>query len=120
MLKEYSVVNFIVEGYMKMCSCSKVLVVNEFDHICNEIKFLLEEQGFDVCCLSNVNMILDHVREQQIDFIITDSLEPTIDGIDLIVKIKQFNPNIKFITINNTNQNKNENLLQRVGRFVPH
>src|SRR5918993_3782436 len=74
-----------------------ILVVDDYKDISYMVKFLLQKNGFDVYEFNDPMLALDYFKKNAKKFglIITDVMMPGMNGIELLVKIKEISPNIK-------------------------
>ncbi|MBI4394781.1 MAG: sigma-54-dependent Fis family transcriptional regulator [Candidatus Omnitrophica bacterium] len=76
-----------------------IFVIDDEPHILTMIKEALEEEGYQVSCYQNPLEGLEEARRRNPDLIIADLLMPELNGLELIHKIKTFNPEINVLVI---------------------
>ncbi len=77
----------------------RILVVDDETKICYLIEELLKQEGFLVdVCFSSIKA-LEIMKETAYQMLITDLKMPGIDGLELIRKCKEYNPEIKTIMV---------------------
>ncbi|NLL04508.1 MAG: response regulator transcription factor [Clostridiaceae bacterium] len=75
-----------------------IYVVEDEKHIQELISFNLIENGYDVKCFDNGEVMLDECKEQKPDLFILDIMLPGIDGLEICRRIKE-NSDYKKIPI---------------------
>jgi CheY-like chemotaxis protein len=78
---------------------AKVLLVDDNRNGLIVRKSLLEEAGFSVQTASNGEEALGLFTASQIDVVITDYRMPRMSGSELIVRIRQHNPEMRIILL---------------------
>jgi YesN/AraC family two-component response regulator len=76
-----------------------ILLVDDEESFLNGMKSLLEIQGYTVFTAMNGIEGINILEQTPIDLVITDILMPEMDGIELILKLKNKYPEIKIISI---------------------
>ena len=77
----------------------RILVVDDEPKICYLIEELLKQEGFLVdVCFSSIKA-LEIIKKGSYQMLITDLKMPGIDGLELIRKSKEHNPEIKTIMV---------------------
>jgi CheY-like chemotaxis protein len=74
-----------------------ILVVDDYEDISYVVKTLLQKHGFEVHEFNDPLLALDYFKENAKKFalIITDVMMPGMNGIELLVKIKEISPDVK-------------------------
>lgn len=75
----------------------KVLIVDDDPTFCLMLRSYLGNKGFEVKEVFSAGSALKAAAEQQFDIILTDLRLPDFDGIELIDKLKDINPNVPAI-----------------------
>ncbi len=78
---------------------STIFVIDDEPHIRAVVKEALEGEGYQVFCYQNPLEGLDEASRKNPDLIIADLLMPEMNGLELIHKIKAFNPDINVLVI---------------------
>jgi len=68
---------------------SKILVVDDEEHIRELIRFYLDKEGFSVVEAENGEKALDILENEYIDLAIIDIMMPVMNGFDLVEEMKQ-------------------------------
>ena len=78
-----------------------ILIVDDHDDIVNLIKIVLQRDGFNAHEFTNPFLALDYFKTDPKKFAlaITDFRMPGMNGIELLVKIKEVCPNIKTFIV---------------------
>ncbi|MEM9855920.1 MAG: response regulator [Bacteroidota bacterium] len=66
----------------------KILVIDDTLHLLDEVRDILEMEGFEVATAPNAIKGLGLIQTYQPDLIITDLHMPELNGFDLIKKVK--------------------------------
>jgi two-component system response regulator HydG len=75
----------------------KVLIVDDDATFCLMLRSYLGNKGFEVKEVFSAGSALKAAAEQQFDIILTDLRLPDFDGIELIDRLKEINPNVPAI-----------------------
>ncbi len=67
----------------------KILIVDDEEHICELIKFNLENNGYKCICALNGIDGLEKVKEEKPDLVLLDLMLPGMDGYDVCKEIKK-------------------------------
>jgi YesN/AraC family two-component response regulator len=76
-----------------------ILLVDDEESFLNGMKSLLELQGYTVFTAMNGIEGINILEQTPVDIVITDILMPEMDGIELILRLKNKYPEIKIISI---------------------
>lgn len=93
----------------------RVLVIDDEDHILNYIKYTLEKEGCIITKALNGKIALDLLDTEDFDMVITDIAMPEKDGIDIIIELRQTNPDIAIVAMSGVSAN--EKLLKLATNF---
>lgn len=77
----------------------KILVVDDEERICDAVKRTLERSGYQVDTRMSALDALAAIRKSAPDMVICDIRMPDMDGISLLEKIKEHDPNILVLII---------------------
>ncbi|MEI6889348.1 MAG: response regulator [Bacteroidales bacterium] len=78
---------------------TRILFVDDDLSLAEEMKFLLEETGFEVTTANDGEEAFRIAREKEFDIVITDILLIKSHGADVILHMRQFHPSVKILTI---------------------
>lgn len=78
---------------------SKILIIDDDQDICALLSRYLTKKGYDTASAGTAKTGLEQLKEQQFDLVVCDFKLPDADGLDLIKKIKESQPNIQIILI---------------------
>lgn len=78
---------------------AKILIVDDQRSIRNTIKELLEMESHSTLTVGDAMEALEIIEREKIDMVISDIKMPTMDGIELLSKIKATHPDIAVIMI---------------------
>lgn len=69
-------------------SAIKILIADDEPYITRVLKLVLQQEGYEVLCVSNGKQALDTYRDQQPDFVVTDVKMPHMSGRELVAAIR--------------------------------
>ncbi|MEW6419902.1 MAG: response regulator [Nitrospirota bacterium] len=75
----------------------KVLIVDDNEHIRKLLSDFFSFSGYEVIMASNGKEALDILKDKACNLLITDLNMPEMDGIELVVKIRNFNISLPII-----------------------
>jgi CheY-like chemotaxis protein/anti-sigma regulatory factor (Ser/Thr protein kinase) len=78
---------------------ARVLVVEDSPTQASEIRFLLEDAGFDVSLAADGIAALSSLREGLPDLIVTDLQMPRMDGLALVESVRSGHPSVPVVLI---------------------
>ena len=71
-----------------------ILIIDDEEMVTTSLRSFLElETDYEVVTFTSPKEALEYVREHPIDLVVSDYLMPDIDGISLLLQIKQLRPN---------------------------
>lgn len=77
----------------------KILIVDDEPHMQLLVSSMLEPLGHELRTAENGRVALELLGSGGIDLVITDMVMPEKNGIDLILEIRQINPNVKILAM---------------------
>ncbi|MEO0094298.1 MAG: sigma-54 dependent transcriptional regulator [candidate division WOR-3 bacterium] len=77
----------------------RILIIDDETKICEILKDILENEGYIADFATNGTDGLRKIQKDQIDLVLLDVKLPDIDGLTLLKKIKDFDPDISVIMI---------------------
>lgn len=96
----------------------RILVVDDERSMCDFLSILLTDQGYSVQATQNPKSALALIESgEDIDLVITDLKMPEMDGLDLLLAIKKYNPDIIVIMITAFSTTENAVLAMKRGAF---
>ena len=96
----------------------RILVVDDERSMCDFLTILLMDQGYSVQSTQNPKSALALIESgEEIDLVITDLKMPEMDGLDLLLAIKKYNPDIMVIMITAYSTTENAVLAMKRGAF---
>ena len=80
----------------------KILIIDDDPGVLSSLSLFLEDGGYEVIKADDGNIGLDLFRNQQPDVIILDLRMPKTDGLDVLQKVTQKNPDLPVIVLSGT------------------
>ena len=77
----------------------KILIIDDEDVICEGCKQTLEKDGFEVDYAKNGIIGLAKLHERAYDIVLIDLMMPQIKGMDILISVRKYNPDIVRIVI---------------------
>ena len=74
-----------------------ILIVDDDDVILDSLSFILSQEKWDVVCVASGDDALQKINEGNIEIVSTDINMRAMDGLALLKKIKEINPDIEFL-----------------------
>jgi len=78
---------------------ARILFIDDDPSLVEEMKYLLEENGYDVTTANDGEEAFRIAREKEFDLVITDVLMIKSHGMEVILHMREFHPAVKIITI---------------------
>ncbi len=82
-----------------MSEARNILIVDDNPAQCDVLSQLVKQIGHTACTAANGELALQMFQDQQIDLVITDIQMPQMDGMTLLEKIRQCDPDIRVIVL---------------------
>lgn len=76
-----------------------ILIVDDFEGIREGLSAILQQDGYSVVAVSNGLEAMQILGQQTVDLVVTDIIMPEMDGFELVKKVKEQQPDMKFIMI---------------------
>jgi len=76
-----------------------ILVVDDDEHLCANMKDLLHDKGYRACVAYDGNMAIEKAWENAFDIIILDMNLPSLNGLETYLAIRDIRPNVVVIVI---------------------
>lgn len=87
---------------------SKILIVDDEEHIRELIRFYLDKEGFSVLEAENGEEALSIVENEYIDLAIVDIMMPVMDGFDFVEAMREFKEDLPVIMLTAKSQSKDK------------
>lgn len=87
---------------------SKILIVDDEEHIRELIRFYLDKEGFDVLEAENGEEALQIVENEYVDLAIVDIMMPVMDGFDFVEEMRTFKEDLPVIMLTAKSQSKDK------------
>ena len=75
----------------------RILVVDDEPDICEYMKLLLTQNGYEVSTLTNPLDVVDSLRKNQFHIVILDLMMPKLNGIEVLDKIRKIDDDIAIV-----------------------
>ncbi len=76
-----------------------ILVVEDDKKMRNALQMILSKEGYQVEALESAEEALERIRVRTYDLLISDIKLPGLDGMELLMAVRNFNPNTSIIMI---------------------
>ncbi|MBI4454392.1 MAG: sigma-54-dependent Fis family transcriptional regulator [Acidobacteria bacterium] len=76
-----------------------ILVVDDEPNICQSIEKALERSGYQVATCADAVQALQLLEHRSVDLVLCDIRMPGMDGLELLLKIKELDPSISVVMI---------------------
>lgn len=96
---------------------ARILIVDDEPLIRSTIRAVLEHDGHDVTEAEDGLIALDLCKANPIDLVITDLFMPVMDGLELIVQLREEIPDVKVVAISGAMYDKRPRFLEIAGRM---
>lgn len=80
-------------------SANKILIVDDEQAIVRLLSMSLKSDGYDTCTAASGEEALDVFEKQSPDIVVTDIKMPGMDGLELLKKIKELDPDKEVIIV---------------------
>ena len=77
----------------------RILIIDDDEKILTVFERFLKGKGYDVVCAKDGRAGLQVLEEQPLDLVITDIMMPDIDGLEVVLAMRENNPDIPVIAI---------------------
>lgn len=94
-----------------------ILVVDDEPAVCNILRRTLERAGHEVLEAADGEAAMQVCGSRQVDLVITDLFMPNMDGLQLIVKLREESPGVKIIAISGSVYEGRPKFLEIAGRM---
>lgn len=94
------------------------MIIAEDDPMLQEVyKMKFSNSGFEVFMAENGKVALDILKKEKIDIVITDSIMPEMDGLDLIKTLRggEYDPKLQIIMLSNLSQKEDRDRVMQLG-----
>jgi diguanylate cyclase (GGDEF)-like protein len=78
---------------------AKVLVVDAETSACDLLDSLLTRMGFEAMTCRNGQDALEILQKHSFDVVVTELAQPGVDGLNLLVKVKELNPSCEVVVV---------------------
>lgn len=84
---------------MSQPATPRILIVDDYGDLLNTVGELIEEAGYEVTVTTSGRAAIQLNRTRRFDVVITDIFMPEVDGIELILGLRQSDPTVKIIAM---------------------
>lgn len=82
-----------------MSEKGRILVVEDDEFVCNSLKWLLVDEGYDVEVTTDGREALKLVAGEPFDLVITDLMMPEVGGLDVLKRVKETSGDTSVIVL---------------------
>ncbi len=75
----------------------KILIVDDEEAYCDVLAMITQTEGYQVKQCTKSKEVVDILKTEDFDLIISDLIMPEMDGVKLLKEVKKFRPSIYFI-----------------------
>lgn len=97
---------------------ARILIVDDDPLIRTTVRTALEQHGHDVTEAEDGQVALDLCKASAMDVVITDLFMPVMDGLELIVQLREEFPEMKVVAISGAMYDKRPRFLEIAGRMA--
>ena len=95
----------------------KILIIDDEPYILLMLKKMIEKIGYEVELASNGREGMDIFKKEGVDMVITDIIMPDKEGLEIILEMKQAQPELKIIAISGGGRISPESYLECAKHF---
>jgi two-component system chemotaxis response regulator CheY len=96
---------------------ARILVVDDEQIVRNLVRKTLERVGHEVAEAEDGEVALEASREHPVDLVVADLFMPVMDGLQLIVQLREECPNTKVVAISGSVYERKPRFLEIAGRM---
>ncbi|MCK4224928.1 MAG: response regulator, partial [candidate division Zixibacteria bacterium] len=82
----------LAEGGSSLRSISHILVVDDEEYICEVIKELLSNEGYQIQTMCDPQKAIEFIKDQPVDLVLTDLIMGKKSGVDVLNQTMKFHP----------------------------
>jgi len=97
---------------------ARILVVDDEPSVRKVVRKALEHAGHEVAEAEDGMVALDACRATPMDLVVTDLFMPVLDGLELIVKLREEFPGTKVVAISGSVYERRPRFLEIAGRMA--
>jgi two-component system response regulator HydG len=91
---------------------TRILLVDDDDQVRAMLKEVLSSSGYEVWEANDGTGVCKLYEAQRFDLVITDLIMPGIEGIELIIGLRQIDENVKIVAMSGAGANSPETYLK--------
>lgn len=95
----------------------KILIVDDNESFLELLSEFLNDNGYDVACSINGEDAKNKFVEFKPDLVVTDIVMPDVDGIELLLGLRNINPDIRVIVMSGGNRGHADIYLQMADKL---
>lgn len=99
---------------MKRESIAKILVVDDDSRVRRSLTRILTIEGYSVIEAANGGEALELMGAQGADLVFTDVYMPKVDGVELVIRLLDMNPEMKVIAMSGGGYRAKKDLLDDI------
>lgn len=96
---------------------TKILIVDDDESFLKILDDFLEANGYEVKLSVDGNQAKNDYTKFQPDIVLTDIVMPSVDGIELLISLREINPELRIIAMSGGNTGHGDTYLQMAGNL---
>lgn len=78
---------------------ARIMVIDDEESMCKFMQIMLKKEGYEVTTTQSSNQALDILKQRNHDLVIADLMMPELNGLELLAKVKNLDPEANFIVM---------------------
>lgn len=96
---------------------AKILIVDDNEKFLDVLNEFLLDNDFDVACSNNGEDAKNKFVEFKPALVVTDIVMPDVDGIELLLSLREINPDVRVIVMSGGNRGHADTYLQMADKL---
>ncbi len=78
---------------------ARIMVIDDEESMCKFMQIMLKKEGYEVTTTQSSHEALDILKQRNHDLIIADLMMPELNGLELLARVKNLDPEANFIVM---------------------